>query len=87
MASAGFKFLEPLTPEEEVVRVLGLLADGAYAPATLEGSANDLKEDTSRRDQETGAVLAGATRPKNMVENLARGAAFNGRAAAWGVSH
>ena len=55
--------------------MLRFLADGAYAPETLEGTAIDLKEDASRRDQETGTILAGTPKPKNMAEVLARGAA------------
>lgn len=55
MADSGFRFLDPPTPEEEVTRVLKVLADGTYTPETLEGMAIDLKEDASSRNQKTDA--------------------------------
>ena len=75
MAGPGFRFLDPPTPEEEVNHVLQALADGTYIPETLEGTAIDLKEDSSRRDQKTGAMQAGSTRPESMARKLAQAAA------------
>jgi len=56
VADSGFRFLDPPTPEEEVTRVLKVLADGTYTPETLEGTAIDLKEDASSRNQKTGTA-------------------------------
>lgn len=75
MVDAGFRFLDPPTPEEEVARVLKVLADGSYTPETLEGTAIDLKEDASKRDRKTGATRVGSYRPKDVAEKLAEKAA------------
>lgn len=75
MDDSGFRFLDPPTPEEEVARVLEILADGTYTPETLEGTAIDLKEDASKRDQKTGTLKEGSPRPEHVAEKLAEEAA------------
>ena len=75
MVDSGFRFLDPPTPEEEVTRVLKVLADGTYTPESLEGTAIDLKEDASRRDRKTGAIQEGSTHPEQVAEKLAQDAA------------
>lgn len=71
MADAGFRFLDPPTPTEEVTRVLEVLAAGTYSPEVLEGTAIDLKEDASRRDRKSGNVQDGAPKPEHVAEQLA----------------
>ena len=74
MADGGFRFLDPPTPEEEVARVLKVLADGTYTPETLEGTAIDLKEDASKRNRKTGAIQTGSPNPGPVAEKIAQDA-------------
>jgi len=73
VSDPGFKFLDPPTPEDEVMRVLQALAKGPVLVEDLEANAIDLKEEAGRR--RGSDVVAGEPHNEQVANQLAQVAA------------
>ena len=69
MSGQGFTFLDPPSREDEISRVLTILAADDCEPETLEANAIDLKEEAGRRDR--SGILPGHPHSEAVARQLA----------------
>lgn len=75
MIGSGFTFLDPLSREEEIVRVLDALASGDFQPEVLETTAIDLKEEAGRRGRSRSSISPDDRRSEPVAAQLAEAVA------------